>query len=205
MIVYRTYSLILESNYSGDVVEEKYKWSTLNCIQGRSLCLSLSVSHTHPHTHGWAETRRRCGPVSEPCHVKRRAGRRKMRGVKGRKQLVESPEDINLRGGETGWQERPSNKAWYYCCKGVCVVCVCLSSWGITGEAGKVCLFGVCAKVCVHLTATNLFPLFITNISELYSQRSCLVVSCEHNLQISLSLSALPSHTHTKHLKKKKN
>lgn len=74
-----------------------------------------------------------------------------MRGVKGRKQLVRSPEDINLRG-ETGWQERPSNKAWYYCCKGVCVcvcVSVCLSSWRITGELEKM------LGVCVHLATTN--------------------------------------------------
>lgn len=116
---------------------------------------------THRHTctllsrEPLLKPQRRCGPVCKPCHVKQRAGRRKMRGVKGRKQLVRSPEDINLRG-ETGWQERPSNKVLYYCCKGVCVyVFVCLSSWRITGELEKnvVCL---CPSGYNHLYAVNL-------------------------------------------------
>lgn len=100
-----------------------------------TLCLSTIIhfenchfsspcQHTHTHTvlslGALSEPRRRCGPGCKPCHLKQRAGWRKMRGVKRRKQLVRSPEDINLRG-ETRWQERPSNKAWYYCCKGVCV------------------------------------------------------------------------------------
>lgn len=97
-----------------------------SCMDRRSTIQLTWWTHISTRTHTvlsrrpLLEPHRRRGPVCKPCHVKRRAGQRKMRGVKRRKQLVRSQEDINLRG-ETGWQERPSNKAWYYCRKGVCM------------------------------------------------------------------------------------
>lgn len=38
------------------------------------------------------------GSGLKPCPVKWRLGQEKMKGVRGRKQLVRSPEDINLHG-----------------------------------------------------------------------------------------------------------
>lgn len=97
------------------------------CHSARSVnSYQRALTHTVLRRRPLLEPRRHWGPVCKPCHVKQGAGWRKMRGVRGRKQLVKSPEDINLRG-ETGWQERPPNKAWYYCCKWRCVcLSVCL-------------------------------------------------------------------------------
>lgn len=48
----------------------------------------------------FSEPGRRCGPVCNPCPVKQRAIRRKMRGVRDGNScwLLRSPEDINLEG-----------------------------------------------------------------------------------------------------------
>lgn len=100
----------------------------LNVIYSQWLA-ELTVLSRKP----FLEPRRHWNLVCNPCHVKQRAGRRKMRGVKGRKQLVRIPEDINLRGrqdGRRGYLIKHGITAAKVC---VCIS-VCLSSWRITGE-----------------------------------------------------------------------
>lgn len=100
--------------------------------------------------------------LRNPRHVQPRAGRRKMRGVKGRKQLVRSTEDINLRGrqdGRRGCLIKHGITAAKVC------VSVCQSSWRITGE-----LEGV-LSVRVYPATTNLMPLILKDL--IRNQRSC--------------------------------